>query len=121
MSLIRVESRKYVSMMWTVDPDKTGIKANAILVKDMPLLTTAPAPKKFEQLNTGSVKDILKVKQSVRGSVRKLDKIFDDEEVGCVGRLKLLTQRWHRAIRRRFRQASAFIQGGVDEPSHQQV
>lgn len=90
ISLIRVESRKYVHMMWTVDPDKTGIKANAILVKDMPLLTTAPAPKKFEQLNTGSVKDILKVKKSVRGSVKKLDKIFDDEEVGCLGRFKLL-------------------------------
>ena len=92
ISLIRVESRKYVHMMWTVDPDKTGIKANAILVKDMPLLTTAPAPKKFEQLNTGSVKDILKVKKSVRGSVKlpKFDKIFDDEEVGCLGRFKLL-------------------------------
>ena len=86
MALMRVESRKYVSMMWSVNPNKTGIKANAIVVKDMPLLTTAPVPNRLAKL--GAV-NLVSGKVRNFNSVKKLDKIFDDEDVGCAGKLKL--------------------------------
>jgi len=84
MALMRVESRKYVSMMWSVNPNKTGIKANAIVVKDMPLLTTAPVPNRLAKL--GEVNMGSKLKHL--SSAKQLDGLFD-EDVGCAGKFKL--------------------------------
>lgn len=82
-ALIHFESRKYITMMWSVDPDKTGIKANAIVVKDIPLLTTAPVPNKLAKLGAANLGD-LRTKSGV------VKKIFEDEEIGCLEKFKHL-------------------------------
>ena len=90
MLLIRMESRKYVKMMWTVNPNKTGIKANAIVVKDMPLLTMAPVPNRLAKLGDAAAKLTGKAKTISTQASSNLEKYLDDDEdVGCLERLRL--------------------------------
>ena len=91
MILIRMESRKYVKMMWTVNPNKTGIKANAIVVKDMPLLTMAPVPNRLAKLGDAAAKLTGKAKTIRTQASSNLEKYLedDDEDVGCLERLRL--------------------------------
>ena len=87
MTMIRVESRKYIAMMWSVNPNKTGIKANAIVVKDMPLYTTAPVPNRLAKLGAVNLAAGLRSKSLRRLSSRMVN--IDDEDVGCLGKTKL--------------------------------
>jgi len=82
-ALIHFESRKYITMMWSVDPNKTGIKANAIVVKDIPLLTTAPVPNKLAKLGAANINSL----QTRSGTVKK---IFEEDEIGCLQKFKHL-------------------------------
>ncbi len=86
MALIRLETRKYVAMMWSVDPNKTGIKANAIVVQEIPLLTAAPVPSKFAN-NLKDV-DVKKLNANLKGSMKFLDVAFDDEGLSFFAKLK---------------------------------
>ena len=86
MALIRLETRKYVAMMWSVDPNKTGIKANAIVVQEIPLLTTAPVPQKYaKNLKEMSLK---KLNANLKGSMKFLDLAFDDEGLNFFSKVK---------------------------------
>lgn len=91
MLLIRMESQKYVKMMWTVNPNKTGIKANAIVVKDMPLLTMAPVPNRLAKLGDAAAKLTGRAAKVAAQSSKNLTKFLadDDEDVGCLERLRL--------------------------------
>jgi len=86
MAMIRMETRKYIAMMWSVDPNKTGIKANAIVVQELPMLTEAPAPPSFSTKLKDS--DVKKLNANLQGSQKFLDLALDDEGISWFEKLK---------------------------------
>ena len=57
--LLTRETKGYVRLIWKLGPNKLGIKSHAVVVKDIPMLTTDPLPEgMLKRKNTGMLNAI---------------------------------------------------------------